>query len=177
VSVTLCAVVRFTCFYLHKVPGGLPTYILRPGSGRTDGRDGRPRRIRCYKMCSIHSGLCCWDATTQAASDDAPSQRRGWRGVLSFFFEVGRRQGRVTLPCKSLRGVRVPNKLMEKCSRRLSQRHEMGGEKEIQGFKADSHPKACKKGVYGQGKRGLSEEEGWGKKCEERRVRGTRGGG
>ena len=71
--------------------------------------EGRPRRIQCYKMCSIDSGLWCWDATTQAASDDAPSQRRGWMGVLSFFFEVRVHQGRVTLPCKSLRGVRVPN--------------------------------------------------------------------
>jgi len=60
-------------------------------------------------MCSIESGLWCWDATTQAASDDAPSQRRGSRGVLSFSFEVGVRQGRVTFPCKSLRGVRAPN--------------------------------------------------------------------
>jgi len=65
--------------------------------------------MRCYKMCSIDSGLWCWDATTQAASDDAPSQCRGWRGVLSFSFEVRVRQGRVTLPCKSLRGVRAPN--------------------------------------------------------------------
>jgi len=48
-------------------------------------------------------------ATTQAASDDSPSQRRGWRGVLSFSFEVRVRQGRVTLPCKSLRGVPAPN--------------------------------------------------------------------
>ena len=38
-SVTLYAVARFTCLYLHKVPGGLPSYILRTGSGRTDGRD------------------------------------------------------------------------------------------------------------------------------------------
>jgi len=60
-------------------------------------------------MCSVDSGLSCWDTTTQAASDDAPSQRWGWRGVLSFSFEVGVRQGRVTLPCKSLRGVRAPN--------------------------------------------------------------------
>jgi len=43
------------------------------------------------------------------ASDDAPSQRRGWRGVLSFRFEVRVRQGRVTLPCKSFRAVRAPN--------------------------------------------------------------------
>jgi len=61
-------------------------------------------------MCFIDSGLWCWDVTTQVASDDAPSQRRGWRGVLSFFFEVRVRQGRVTLPCKSLRGVRAPNR-------------------------------------------------------------------
>ena len=71
--------------------------------------DGRPRRIRCYRMCSVDSGPWCWDATTQAASDDGPSQRRRWRGVFSFSFEVGLRQGRVTLPCKSLRGVRAPN--------------------------------------------------------------------
>ena len=57
----------------------------------------------------MESGLWCWDATTEAASDDAPSQRRGWRGVLSFSFEVRVRQGRVTLPCKSLQGVRAPN--------------------------------------------------------------------
>jgi len=37
-SVTLCAVVRFTCFDLHKVREGLPSYILRTGPGRTDGR-------------------------------------------------------------------------------------------------------------------------------------------
>jgi len=60
-------------------------------------------------MCCVDSGLWCWDATTQAASDDAPSQRRRWRGVLSFSLEVGMRPGRVTLPCKSLRGVRAPN--------------------------------------------------------------------
>jgi len=38
-SVTLCVLVRFTCLHLHKVPGGLPSYILGTGSGRTDGRD------------------------------------------------------------------------------------------------------------------------------------------
>jgi len=60
-------------------------------------------------MCSVDSGLCCGDATTQAASNDAPSQHRGWRGVLSFSFEDGVRQGRVTFSCKFLRGVRAPN--------------------------------------------------------------------
>jgi len=61
-------------------------------------------------MCYIHSGLWCWDPTPQAASDDGPSQRRGRWGVLSFSFEVRVRQGRVTLPCKSLQGVRAPNR-------------------------------------------------------------------
>jgi len=72
--------------------------------------DRGPRRIRCYKMCSIGSGHWCLDATTQAPCDDTPSQRWGWRGVLSFSFEVRVRQGRVTFPCKSLRGVRAPNR-------------------------------------------------------------------
>jgi len=48
--------------------------------------DRRPRRIQCYKMCSIDSGLWCWDATTQAASDDALSQRRGRRGGGCYLF-------------------------------------------------------------------------------------------
>jgi len=39
VSVTLCAVVRFTRFHSHKVPEGLPSYTLRTGPRRTDGRD------------------------------------------------------------------------------------------------------------------------------------------
>jgi len=60
-------------------------------------------------MCSIDSGLWCWDATTQAASDDAQSQCRGWSWVLSFSFEVHACRGRVTLPCKSFRGVCAPN--------------------------------------------------------------------
>jgi len=47
--------------------------------------DRRPPCIWCYKMCSVDSGLWCWDATTQSASADAPSQPGGPRGVLSFF--------------------------------------------------------------------------------------------
>jgi len=39
VSVTLGAVLRFTCLYLHMVPGGLSSYTLRTGSARTDGHD------------------------------------------------------------------------------------------------------------------------------------------
>jgi len=60
-------------------------------------------------MCSFNSGVWCCDPTTQAASDDEPSQCWGWRGLLSFSFEVGVRQGWVTLPWKSLRGVLAPN--------------------------------------------------------------------
>jgi len=73
--------------------------------------DRRPRPIRCYKMCSIDSGLWCWDATTQAASDHVLSQRRGPRRVLSFSCEVGVRQRRLTLRSKSLLGVSVPNRV------------------------------------------------------------------
>ena len=104
-SVTLCAVVRFTCLDLHKCAQRSP--LIYPANRIRS--DGRPRRILCYKMGSIDSGPWCWDATTQAASDDPPSQRRGGRGVLSFSFKVRVRQGRVTLPCESLGGVRVPN--------------------------------------------------------------------
>jgi len=71
--------------------------------------DGRRRPILCYRMCSIHSGLWCWDTANEAASADVPSQTSGWRGVLYLFFEVRVRYGRVTLPCISLRGVRAPN--------------------------------------------------------------------
>ena len=38
-SVTLCDVDRFGFNHLHKLAKGLPSYILRTGSGRTDGRD------------------------------------------------------------------------------------------------------------------------------------------
>ena len=75
--------------------------------------DGRPRRIWCYRMCAIDNGLWCWDPTTQVPSDDAASQSPGWRGVLSFSFDGCVCQGRVTLPCKSLRGVRAPNRRVD----------------------------------------------------------------
>jgi len=94
----------------HLLP---PTYGARRSSliypASRARSDGRPRRIRCYKICSIDTGLWCWDATTPAASDNASSQCRAWRLVLSFSYEVCVRQGRVTLPCQSLRGVRALN--------------------------------------------------------------------
>jgi len=58
-----------------------------------------------------NSGLWGWDAIIQTASDEAPFQCQGWRGVLSFFFEVHAGQGRVTLPQKSLREFPAPNTL------------------------------------------------------------------
>jgi len=38
-SVALCNVGRFGSNYLHKLARGPPSYILRTGSGQTDGRD------------------------------------------------------------------------------------------------------------------------------------------
>jgi len=38
-SVTVCNVDRSGSNYLHKLTKGLPSYILRTGSGRTDGHD------------------------------------------------------------------------------------------------------------------------------------------
>jgi len=73
--------------------------------------DTWPRRRWCYNMYSIDRGLWCWDATTPAARDDARSQLRGLRGVFSFSFKVHACQGRVTLPCKSLRGVPGSNNI------------------------------------------------------------------
>jgi len=100
-SVTLCAVARFTYFHLHKVPGGLPSYILRTGSGRTDGRDveGVIRRVPLIVVFGVGTQRTRRPVMT----------RRGWRGVISFSFAVRVGQGRVTLPCKSLWGVRAPN--------------------------------------------------------------------
>jgi len=107
-SSSVCNLIRRCPIHLLPLAqGGRRSPLIYPANRIRS--DGRPRRIQCYKMCSNDSGLWCWDATTQAASDDAPSQRRGSRGVLSFSFEVRMRQGRVTLPCKSLRGVRPPN--------------------------------------------------------------------
>jgi len=95
---------------IHLPPpalGARRSPLLYPANGIRS--DGRPRCIRCYKLCSIDIGLWCWDTTTQAASYDAPSQRRGWSQVLSFSFEVRACQGWVTLRCKFFTGVRVPN--------------------------------------------------------------------
>jgi len=38
-SVTLCDVDRFGSNHLHRLAKGLPSYILRTGSGRRDGRN------------------------------------------------------------------------------------------------------------------------------------------
>jgi len=107
-SSSVCNLMRRRPIHLIPPASGAQRSPLRYPANRTRS-DGWPRRIRCYKMCSLDSGPWCWDATTQAARDDTPSQRRGWREVLSFFFEVRVRQGMVTLPCKSIRGVRAPN--------------------------------------------------------------------
>jgi len=108
VSSSVCNLMR--CHPIHLLPPAYGTRrspLIDPVNRIRS--DGRPRHIQCYKMCSIDSRLWCWDTPTQVASDDAPSQRQGWREVLSFSFEVRAYQGRVTLTCKSLQGVRAPN--------------------------------------------------------------------
>jgi len=106
-SSSVCSFMRRRPFHLPPPAHSARTSPLIYAANRI--RPVRPpQRIRCYKMCSSDSGLWCWDATTQVASDEAPSQGQGWRAVLSFSFEVRACQGRVTLPCKSLPGARAP---------------------------------------------------------------------
>jgi len=58
-SVALCADIQFTSFHLHKVPEGLPSYTLRTGSGRTEGRDvyGVMRRVPLMVVFGIGTQL------------------------------------------------------------------------------------------------------------------------
>jgi len=107
VSSSVCNLMRYRLIHLLLHALGAPRPLLLYLANRIRS-DGQPRCIWCYKMCSIDSGLWYWDATTQAAHDDTPSQRRGWRGVLSFSFEDRACQCRVTLPCKSVTGVCAP---------------------------------------------------------------------
>ena len=67
VSVTLCAVVRFTCLYLHKVPEGFPSYILRTGSGWRDGRDlsGLIRCVPSIVLFGVGTQLPRWPVMTR----------------------------------------------------------------------------------------------------------------
>ena len=70
-SVTLCDVDRFGLNHLHKLAKGLPSYILRMGSRRTDSRDvyGVTRRVLMTmsfgKGTQLRWGLpvlCCLNA-------------------------------------------------------------------------------------------------------------------
>jgi len=83
-SSSLCNLMRHLPIHLP-----LPAYGARRSPhiypANRDLSDGRLRHIRCYEMCSIDWGLWCWDATAPAASDDTPSQCRGWRGSGIFF--------------------------------------------------------------------------------------------
>jgi len=107
-SSSVCNLIHRCPIHLLPIASGARRSPLIYPSNRIQA-DGRPQRIRYYQVCSNDRGLWCWDATTQAASDDSGSQRRGWRGVLSFFFGVRARQCRVTLSQKSLWGVCAPN--------------------------------------------------------------------
>jgi len=65
----------------------------------------------------------------------------------------------------------------KRASRGRSLRRNKRREKIGRGFETDRRHKMCKETIQGYGKGGLPEEEGWGKKGEERRVGGTEGGG
>jgi len=69
-SVTLCAVIRFICFHLHRVPGGHPSYILPAGPGRTDGRDvyGVIRYVPLIVACGVGTLLPLRPAITRHAN-------------------------------------------------------------------------------------------------------------
>jgi len=96
-----------------------PIHLFRPASGDRGSALVYPvngiqsdrwlRRIRSYQLCSNDRRHWCSDATSHPPRDDAPSHRRGWRGVLSFSFQAHACQGRVTLPYDFLWGVRAPN--------------------------------------------------------------------
>jgi len=107
-SSSVCNLMRRCPIHLPPLAQGVQRSPLIYPANRTQS-DRQPQRIQCYKMCSIDSDLWCWDPTSQAASDDSPSQRRGRRVVSSFSFKVRACQGRVTLPRESSQGVRAPN--------------------------------------------------------------------
>jgi len=62
-SVALCDVDRSGLNSFHKLAKGLPSYILRTGSGRTDGRDvygvarRSPKTMSLVRGCN-YSGVC-----------------------------------------------------------------------------------------------------------------------
>ena len=66
-SVTLCDIDRFVSNHLHKLARGLPSYILRTGSGRTDGRDVYGVMRRAPMTMSLvrgrnYGGICRYSA-------------------------------------------------------------------------------------------------------------------
>jgi len=104
VSVTLCTVIRFTSFDLHKVLDSHPSYSLRTGSAGTDGHDvyGVIGSVPSIVVFGVGRQLPRWPLMTRRPNGGAS-------GVISFSFEVRACQGRLSLPCKSLRGIRAPN--------------------------------------------------------------------
>jgi len=107
-SSSVCNLMRRHPIHLLTLAHGAPRSPSIDPANRIRSQR-RPLLIQYYKVSSNDSGLWCWDATTQAASDDAPSQLRGCRVLLPFFFKVCVRQGRVTLSQKSSLEVRAPN--------------------------------------------------------------------
>ena len=103
-SVTVCAVIRFTSFDLHKVLNGHPSYSLRTESGGMDSRDvyGVIGSVPSSVVFGVGRQLPRWPLMMRRPN-------AGARGVISFSFEIRACQGRLSLPCKSLQGIRAPN--------------------------------------------------------------------
>jgi len=80
VSVTICAVVRFTCLDLHIVPGGLPSSTLPTGSGQMDGRE-------VYSIIRRVPMIVFFGVGTQLSSQPVMSRRpnRGAGGQCNLY--------------------------------------------------------------------------------------------
>jgi len=108
VSVTLCTMIRITCFHLHKVSRGLPSYILWMGARQTDSHHvyGVVRGILLIVVFGVGTQLLMRPVMMPRSNPWAGD------GCYLLFFEVGVSPGRVTLMTKSLRGVRAPNRFL-----------------------------------------------------------------
>jgi len=85
-SVALCDIDRFGSSHLHKLAKGLPPYILRKGSRRTDGRDVYGATRRALMTTSLvrgrnYGGVCRCSAVPMLV-------REGGVGLSSFELRI-----------------------------------------------------------------------------------------
>jgi len=62
-SSSVCNIMRCCPIHLPSAAYGAGRSPLIYAANRIRS-EGRPRCVPCYRMCSIDSGLWCWDATT-----------------------------------------------------------------------------------------------------------------